>query len=197
METLVHSRINWLAEAKATAIALVKGLAIALSVAAVYLALCVMNPFAASGSFGNLGIIDLSSLRIANGLRLLFLVNPWTAIGCSIGSQAFNLWQGKALVGLYWALPTVYAGIYLFASAVSRRVGRSFKKDFAIAAAASFIAGSIGALNVLAVGWVLGLKDITFTIYLLDVLKHMFTVMVIGYPMLRIVELAPKLFNKE
>jgi hypothetical protein len=168
---------------RSVSMTVVKGVAISITFAAVYYAICMANPLLATSPIGGIS----NTLRIANALRAFVLISPASAIGCGIGAQMFQVSTGKAALLSYPIQPMLVAGIYLLGGVVSQLWGRSTFKDITVLAVSSFIAAVLKAINLVAVAmlfhsatWGSLLSGVVLTKILIAVL-----VVLAGYPLVR------------
>lgn len=151
-----------------------------ISIAVLYFSLCIMNPMQASGSFAAWGVIDPTNIRWSLMLRSFLVVNPFTAVGCMMGSMAFSAYQGKLLTGFYLITPFIYAAITFGAYKVSQKVGRSVIKDATIIFTTGFIIGIGTSINLSAIGLAAGLESAVWTLVIIDAIVAGLTT-VLGY----------------
>ena len=166
----------------------VKQSVIALSVTAVYMVLCNINP--ASALVGIPALSFVASIRLSNLLRPLVLRYYGAAFGIAMGSYLFSVQSGKVLLGAYSVMPVIMLGVSIFFYGLAKAWGRSLLKDLTLIALYGFVAGVIVSLNLVAVSMLLNgtvWSKLLQTAIQYKVLLHVL-ISLAGYPILKLVE---------
>ena len=125
--------------------AVVKEMGIALAIGVGYFTLCVINPFQSLTAITSLSV--LSNVRIADVLRAKAISSIAAAAGIAAGAHFYNVYSGKVLLGAYPIMPLIIFGIWATAHQVSKRVGKSTKKDLAVIGVAGLLTGIVVTLH--------------------------------------------------
>jgi hypothetical protein len=132
---------------KENSYAIVKTIAITLSIAVIYWMICMYTPELSKASVT--GLFIGKTIKLANMLRALLIISPAAVIGTGIGAWMFNLSTGTAGLSAYPILPIVVTSIALGFHKVSQKIGRSTLKDLTILGLYGLVSSSIVAFNLL------------------------------------------------
>lgn len=166
----------------------VKQSVIALSVTAIYMVLCNINP--ASALVGIPALSFVASIRWSNLLRPLVLRYYGAAFGIAMGSYLFSVQSGKLLFGAYSVMPFIMLGVGLFFYGLSKAWGKSLKKDIILTALYGATAGVIVSLNLVALSMLMSgtvWSKLLTTAVMTRVLFHT-VISLAGLPLLKWVE---------
>jgi hypothetical protein len=138
-----------LTKEKVNAKAVARQGAIGITVGAVYFGLLVANPLSALTGVASLAMY--AKLRFANLLAPLALSNPGAILGMAMASWYFNIYSGRATLFTYPAMTIAFMGVLLGMHTVSKKIGRSTKKDLAVLAIFGALLGAIASLNLMVI----------------------------------------------
>lgn len=122
----------------------VKEVTMAVAITIGYFTLCVINPFQSVTAFLSL---TLPNVRIAEALRPLSLRSLGAVAGISTGAWMYNLYTGKALLGVYPAIPVIMGAIWTGVHFASKAWGKSYKKDLTLVALGGLATGLLVTLH--------------------------------------------------